>query len=92
MSQNSVNPDDASWSATRRFVSVEFLAIRLILPAAPGPRLYSASNGNRNLKIFLGSRARPVCGADNLTATCEPIVCTMWDPRLLNTTHGLLQG
>jgi hypothetical protein len=32
----------------------------------------------RSRKImFLGSRARPVLRADNLTAVCEPIVHTM---------------
>jgi hypothetical protein len=29
--------------------------------------------------MFLGSKVRPVCGADNLTAIYEPIVLTMWD-------------
>jgi hypothetical protein len=30
--------------------------------------------------MFLGSKVRLVRGADNLTAICEPIVHTMWDP------------
>jgi hypothetical protein len=30
--------------------------------------------------MFLGSKARPVRSADNLSAICEPIVYTMWDP------------
>jgi hypothetical protein len=30
--------------------------------------------------MFLGDRVRPVRKADNLTAICEPIVWTMWDP------------
>jgi hypothetical protein len=30
--------------------------------------------------MLLGSKARPVRGADNLTAICEEIVYTMWDP------------
>jgi hypothetical protein len=36
----------------------------------------------RNIKImmFLGSKVRPVRGADNLTAICEAIVQTVWDP------------
>jgi hypothetical protein len=36
----------------------------------------------RNVKIimFLGSKVRRVRKADNLTAICEPIVYTMWDP------------
>jgi hypothetical protein len=29
---------------------------------------------------FLGSRARPVPRADYVTAICEPIVWTSWDP------------
>jgi hypothetical protein len=33
--------------------------------------------------MFLGSKARPVRRADNLTAVCEPIVYTMWDPYIL---------
>jgi hypothetical protein len=34
----------------------------------------------RSRKImFLGSRARPVCRADNLVAIGEPTVWTMWD-------------
>jgi hypothetical protein len=45
--------------------------IYLILPAALGPRIYSASNRNeyQNIKIivFLGSKVRPVLRADNLT-------------------------
>jgi hypothetical protein len=49
----------------------------LILPAALGPGVYTASNrneyGNRKV-MFLGSRARAVRRADNLTAICEPIV------------------
>jgi hypothetical protein len=35
--------------------------------------------------MFLGSRARPVRGADNLTTICEPIIWTMWDPQHLAT-------
>jgi hypothetical protein len=30
--------------------------------------------------MFLESKARLMCGADNLTAIYEPIVYTMWDP------------
>jgi hypothetical protein len=53
-----------------------FLIYR-ILPAALGPGVYSASNRNeyqKQKKIFLGNRARPVLRADNLTVICEPIV------------------
>jgi hypothetical protein len=28
----------------------------------------------RNRKMFLGTRARPVCRADNQTDICEPII------------------
>jgi hypothetical protein len=49
---------------------------------------YSASNRNEYQKqkiMFLGSKARPVRKADNLTAICEPIFFTMWDPKHLTT-------
>jgi hypothetical protein len=50
-------------------------SIYLILPAALGSGVYSASNINiRSRKIiFLGSRVRRVRKADKLTAICEPI-------------------
>jgi hypothetical protein len=38
--------------------------------------------------MFLGSRARPVRRADNLTAICDPIVGTTWDPRHLTTLQA----
>jgi hypothetical protein len=50
---------------------------KLIIPAALGPGVYSASNRNEHQKqkiMFLGSKARPVRKTDNLTAICEPIV------------------
>jgi hypothetical protein len=34
-----------------------------------------------------GGKGRPVRGADNLTAICEPIVYKMWEPRRL-TPYG----
>jgi hypothetical protein len=44
---------------------------------ALGPGVYSASNRNNYQKqinkMFLGSRERQVCKADNLTAICELI-------------------
>jgi hypothetical protein len=43
-------------------------SIYLILPAALGPGVHSASDRNE------GGRARPVRGVDNLTAICERIV------------------
>jgi hypothetical protein len=55
-----------------------FLSLYLILPAALGPGVYSASNtkmSTRNRKKkFLGNRAQPARGADNLAAICEPNV------------------
>jgi hypothetical protein len=42
----------------------------------------------RSIKMFLGSRAQPVRRADNLTAICEPIVQTLWDPRHLTTLYA----
>jgi hypothetical protein len=58
---------------------VNEFSIFLILPATLGPGVYSAYNRNEYRKhkkkvMFLGSRARPVRGADNLTAIYEPIV------------------
>jgi hypothetical protein len=32
-------------------------------------------------KMFLGSRAQPANKADSLTAICELIVYTVWDPQ-----------
>jgi hypothetical protein len=55
----------------------DFFSTHLIIPAALGPGVYSASNrmSTRSRKImFLGSRARPVRRADDLTAICVPIV------------------
>jgi hypothetical protein len=52
-------------------------SIYLILLAALGPGIYSASNRNeyRSRKImFLGSKVRPMRRTDNLTAICELIV------------------
>jgi hypothetical protein len=55
----------------------EFFAIYLMLPAALGPGVFSASNRIEYQKhkiLFPMSIARPVCTADNLTAIYEPIV------------------
>jgi hypothetical protein len=55
----------------------DFFSIYLMLPATLGPGVYSASKINyyQSRKImFLGSRERPVCTADNLSSICEPIV------------------
>jgi hypothetical protein len=63
----------------------DFFKIYLILPAALGPRVYSASNRNecqkqKNKIMFLGSKVRLVGKADNFSAISEPIVHTIWDP------------
>jgi hypothetical protein len=54
-----------------------FFSIYLILPAALGPGVYSASNRNEYQKqkknIFMWSRARPVRKADSLNAICESL-------------------
>jgi hypothetical protein len=67
----------------------EFFSIYVILPAALGPGIYSASNRNEYQKqkniLFLESRARPVRRADNLTVVREPIVYEVWDPQHLTT-------
>jgi hypothetical protein len=39
----------------------------------------------RNLPV---SKGRPAREADNLIATCEPIVSKMWDPRRLTTLRA----
>jgi hypothetical protein len=41
----------------------------------------------RNLPAGKG---RPVCGADNLTATCESIVYKMWEPQHLTTLWAFM--
>jgi hypothetical protein len=48
-----------------------------ILPALLGPGVNSASNRNEYRKLkkkVMGSKTRPVRGADNIAAICEPIV------------------
>jgi hypothetical protein len=46
------------------------------------PGVYSASKRVPEAQriMILGSNVRRVHRADNLTAICEPIVYTMWDP------------
>jgi hypothetical protein len=56
---------------------IEFFSIYLILLDALGPGVYTVSIRNeykKQQKVFLGSRARPVRKADNLTAIYEPVV------------------
>jgi hypothetical protein len=57
-------------------------SIHLILQAALGLEVHSASNRNeyRSRIMFLGNRARLVHRGDNLAAICEPVIWTMWDP------------
>jgi hypothetical protein len=58
--------------------STIFFSIYLILPAALGTGVYTASNINVYQKeknnVFLGTRAWSMHRADNLTAICGPIV------------------
>jgi hypothetical protein len=53
-----------------------FFSVYLTPPAALCPEVYSAYNRNEYQKknALLGSRARPVRNADNLTVVSEPIV------------------
>jgi hypothetical protein len=69
----------------------ELFSIYLILPAALGPGVYSASNRNeyqKQKKMFVESSARPVRRTDNLTAICESTVQTMRDPQHLTTLQA----
>jgi hypothetical protein len=56
-----------------------FFSVYLIVPAALGPGIYSASNRNeyRKQKKFLGSTAQPERKVDNITAVYEPIVLSL---------------
>jgi hypothetical protein len=56
--------------------SLNLFLIYLILKAALGSGVYSASNRNeyqKQKKMILGSKVRPARNADNLTAIDEPI-------------------
>jgi hypothetical protein len=68
---------EGRWFETRweEYIS----SIYLILPAALGSGVYSASNRNEyqkqgKKKRFLGSIALPVCKVDNFTAIYKPTV------------------
>jgi hypothetical protein len=68
-------------------------SIYLILGAALGPAVTQPPTemSTRSRRVmFLGSRVRPVCKADSLTAIGKPTAYAMWGPRRL-TTHGHLQ-
>jgi hypothetical protein len=69
-------------SRVRDLISLtNFSSVCLILSTALGPEVYSISNRNEYQRLkCLGSKSRPERKADNLTAICEPIVQTMWDP------------
>jgi hypothetical protein len=41
-------------------------------------------------KNLPGGKGRPVRGAHNLTAICEPIVYKMWEPRRLTTLWAFM--
>jgi hypothetical protein len=64
-------------------------SIYLIRLAALGPGGFAqplTEMSTRSLQImFLRSKVRPERRADNLAATCEPIVYTMWNPSYLTT-------
>jgi hypothetical protein len=67
-------------SRVRYPIKLIIFSIHLILPAALGPGVYSACSRNEyqnRRMLFLGSRARPVRRADDLTAICDPIVYPM---------------
>jgi hypothetical protein len=49
-------------------------SIYLILPAALGPEVYSASNGNEYQKIFWEGKERQELKTNDLTAICETTV------------------
>jgi hypothetical protein len=56
---------------------IEFILMYLILPAPLGLGVHSASNRNeyqKQTKMFVGSRARPMRRTDNLIAICEAII------------------
>jgi hypothetical protein len=66
------------------FYEVTILSISLILSAALGPGVYSASNikyyQRQMLKEFLGIRTRPVREADNTFSWLS----RLWNPKLVS--------
>jgi hypothetical protein len=53
----------------------EVIFLNLLNPSgSTRPWVYSASNRNEKIIMFLGSKVRRVRRADNLTTICEPIV------------------
>jgi hypothetical protein len=53
---------------------IEFFSMYLILQAALGPGVYSASNRHEHHEFSWGVKAGWCMKADNLTAICEPTV------------------
>jgi hypothetical protein len=82
-----------SWkiAGSRPHEGNELFSIYLILPAALGLGVYSATNRNeyqKKKKMLLRSRARPVRRTDKPTAITEPTVWTVWDPQHLITLQA----
>jgi hypothetical protein len=74
----------ALWASTACYRdSFTFSTFYLILPHY-GPGVDSESNRNEYQESSLGQWAA-ACKADNLTATCEPNVQKIWEPRRLTT-------
>jgi hypothetical protein len=62
---------------TIKYLHFLFFSIYAIFLVALGPGAYSVSNRNeyqKEKKMFMGNKARPVHETDNLTAIWEPIV------------------
>jgi hypothetical protein len=53
---------------------IQFCSVYLILEAALGSGVHSASNTNEYQKNYLGSKVQPERKADNITAISERIV------------------
>jgi hypothetical protein len=64
------------------------LLIWLVLQAALGSGLAQPLTEMCTQNIFLGSRRLSVCEVDDLAATCEPTVCTMWVLHHLTTLYA----
>jgi hypothetical protein len=68
---------------SNKLLHYESVSSYLILPAAQGPGVYSASDRNKYQKqkycLWVVKR-RPARKAHDLTAIYEPTVYTIWDP------------
>jgi hypothetical protein len=70
------NPEVGAFYSHRR-ETLKTKILNLILPTTLGPGVHSASNRNeyqKQKRMFLRSKGRPVRTADNLTDICEPTV------------------